>query len=554
MHQFNRRDFISLAGLGILAGLSSSASSVLKADQLIPKGRRRRPNVIFIITDDQQRDSFSFLENKALTPNIDRLAKEGAYFSHFYVSTSVCTPSRYTCLSGQYASRCTDKAFIKEMTPEGMTRVLWNVHLRPDQKTLPRILQGAGYKTGMVGKWHIGAHFNWQNIPPKSDPSDPNVAAVLKANQEGLCAEIRKRGFDYAANTYKGNPLDDGALINSGCAVHNMEWLTKGALDFIDTNKDQPFYLYFAPTLLHHPIPLDSLKADARLSGVGLLEKPIEGFQPSRQSVLDRVKSAGYPESAAAATWLDDGVGAILDKLKELELDQDTMIIYFNDHGMESRAKGTCYEGGLITPSMVYWPGVVKPGRCDQLLQNIDFVPTIMDACGVKKPADVEFDGKSFIPFLKGQKINWRESVYSEIGYTRAVSTKKWKYLAFRVPQSALKTLDERMRVQEIELNRIKKQQPWTKNWKLDPEARIFHMGLAPGGGFLERLLENIKPQPPYMKHYFDPDQLYDLENDPLETHNLANDPAYADILKEMKAVLKSYLNKLPGTFSELKK
>lgn len=550
-HQFNRRDFLSLAGIGAVAGigLATGLTGCMPVES-----RKRKPNVIFIITDDQDRDSFGFLEGKALTPNIDRLAKEGVYFSNFYVATSVCTPSRYTCLTGKYASRNESKSFLSQVTPEGMTRVLWNIDLQVEENNVAKMLVSSAYKTGMVGKWHIGGSYAWKNVPANSDPTDPKVDKVLKENQRLLCEDIRKRGFDYAASAYKGNLHDDKALVNSGCDNHNMEWMTKAVLDFVEENKDQPFYMYFAPTLLHWPKPSDSLTTDPRISGEGLLDKPIEGVQPSRQSVLDRVKAAGLPEEAAAATWLDDGIGALMKKLEELGIADDTLIIYFDDHGMESRAKGTCYEGGLVTPTMAYWPGVIKPGRCDKFAQNIDFVPTILDVCNVSVPASTTLDGKSFLPLLKGENVKWRDSVYSEIGYTRAVSTEKWKYLAFRVPQSASKTLEERMAEQEIELNNIKKQNPWTKHWKLDPEARIYHMGLASGGGFFERCLSEIKPNPPYMDGYFDPDQLYDLENDPLETKNLAGDPAYANVLKDMQTLLKSYLNKLPGTFGDLKK
>lgn len=395
----------------------------------------KRPNIVFIITDDQQRSEFGFLHGKALTPHIDRIAKDGAQFTRSYCSTSVCTPSRYTCLTGQYASRCTASGFKSEITPEGMTRVRWNTTLEPGQPTVPAVLRKAGYKTGLIGKWHLGGLGKYRELtPPKgSDPANPEVAKSLSENQARLCEAVKAHGFDFVANVYAGNPLDSRALINTGCTEHNMEWLTEAALRFIEQNKAEPFYLYFAAKLTHHPDVVKSLKADARITGAGLLPQPIEGVRPSRESVLARVKAAGLPKSAAGATWLDDGVGAILAKLDALGIADNTLVVFFNDNGMEQQAKGTVYEGGIRTPMLARWPGVIAPQKCDHYVQNTDFAPAIFEATGVKPPAGTQLDGASFLPLLRGEKVAWRESVYSELGYTRAVTKGRWKYVAFRV-------------------------------------------------------------------------------------------------------------------------
>ena len=523
-----------------------------------------KPNVIFIITDDQHRESFGFLENKALTPNIDRMAREGIYFSQCYVAASVCTPSRYSCLTGQYASRCRTPRFLNGITPEGQTRVTWNINLAENQRILPHLLQQVGYKTGMVGKWHLGGISDrFQSVPPGSDPTNPEVAKILRENQENYCRALRdKYGWDYAAAVYLGNLDNDRGLRNTGLEVHNMEAMTQAGLEFIEDNQDQPFFLYFSTTLLHYPEVYKSLNADPRIGPAGLMEEPITGIQPSRESVLQRAAEAGVTGRAVEATWLDDGIGALIHKLEELGIAENTLVIYFNDHGMDYGGKGTCYQGGILTPTIAYWPGTIKPASEERLIQNVDFMPTILELSGAKAPADRTMDGRSLVPLFTREVVEWRSSIYSEIGYVRCVVTDDgWKYFAFRVPPSSLRPLEERMAAQLRYHERLRKEEPWRMEFvEIDLEARLFHLGLSPGGTAFEQ--DPFRPgaqegewhdPAPWRHNYFDPDQLYQISSDPLEITNLANHPAYTDKLVEMQDVLKSYLNELPGTFAELK-
>jgi len=530
----------------------ASAQSLVQAAQT----KASRPNVVFIITDDQARDQYGFLDGKALTPNLDRLATQGVYFSRAYAASSVCSPSRYTCLTGQYASRCMSKQFTKQTSEEGMTLIRWNVGFEPDQPTLPKVLQQAGYQTGFVGKWHINSLKRPHLLPKGSDPADPEVIAKLTENQAAFSKNIQSFGFDFAKNIYAGNPLDDKSLKATGLAEHNMEWVTQAAIEFIEqsTEAKKPFYLYFSTTLPHFPRPLDSFLNDERLTPIGQLDQPIRGVQPSRQSVVNRCKQAGIEQELWPMTWMDDGIGALMSKLEELDIADNTLIIYFNDHGMENSAKGTNYEGGIVTPTMAYWPGHSANGPTDRLIQNTDFAPTIMDFCGATPPPNMIIDGHSIRGLIEGRDEPVRTSVYSEIGMTRAITREDgMKYMAFRVPPSYQRTLSQRMVDQEKSLAFINKEHPWTigAKWGLDPEARYFHLGMEPGGAFLERLVF-IKPVP-FADSYFDPDQLYDLNTDPFESNNLADDPAYAQTLKELQDQLAEYLDGLPGTFAELK-
>ena len=537
----SRRDFIhrSLAATG---AATLAGSAFLHAAE---GAARRRPNVVLIVTDDQRLDHFGSIRKKALTPHMDRLRAEGSFFSRAYTSTSVCTPSRFSCLTGRYASRCASPSFLKAYTKEGQTNVQWNTHLDDEKHTLPKVMQAAGYATSMVGKWHNGAPPAWRQIrrkvKPNADPADPKVAKVLAETQEAIHAYIRDQGFDYAAAINIGN-FGSYPLRKMRC--HNQEWITTGALDFIDQNKDRPFFLYLATSLMHGPPPTKSLKADPRITHGGLLEKPVTDVQPSRQDVLKRTRAAGVPDQLAGATWLDDGIGAVMKKITDLGLDEDTLFIFFDDQGME-RGKGSCYEGGVHTPMFVRWKGRVQPGQTSALVQGIDLAPTILAACGVEPPKDMLMDGTNLMPLLRDETKAVHDSLYFEIGHTRAVCTRKWKYLAFRIPPSRQLTMEQRKEfVRRYAASKLKREGAVVKN---KPDQPLSHLGY-PGGQNTEH-----GPMTRYKNVYHDPDQLFDLENDPGETKNLATDPKYAAVLAQMKAELSKHLARVPGTSAEFK-
>jgi len=235
----SRRDFI---GRGLAAaGTALAGPALLHAAE---GAARRRPNVVLIVTDGQRLEHFGSIRKRALTPHMDRLRAEGIFFSRAYTSTSVCTPSRFSCLTGRYASRCAAPSFVKSYTKEGQTNVQWNTHLDHEKHTLPKVMQAAGYATGMVGKWHNGSPPAWgqlrRTVKPNDDPADPRIAKILGETQDAIHAYIREQGFDYAAAINLGN-FGSYPLRKMRC--HNQEWITKGALDFIDANKGKPCFL-----------------------------------------------------------------------------------------------------------------------------------------------------------------------------------------------------------------------------------------------------------------------------------------------------------------------
>ncbi|MFW6119208.1 MAG: sulfatase [Planctomycetota bacterium] len=483
---------------------------------------RRRPNVLRFISDDTDFSMLGYSGGAVLTPNIDGIAANGVRCTRFYTNAPVCTPARYNSLTGHYAGRCPAGSF-RDGFPAGEPYALrWNTDLLPErEECIGQPLQRAGYVTGYVGKWHVGPSkqelgVDW--FEPDDDPADPDVDARLKERHRIYVEQVKKNGFDYGAAVCWGN-TDDRRLRK--LQDHNLEWTAKGALDFLERHGsgEKPFFLNVATTTIHGPSHINSLRSDIHLTGVGYQDDHV-GCMPPRESVFERIEQAAGVElnhRTAGALWMDDLVGAVMDRLRELGLEEDTIVIYTTDHNCFD-GKATCCEGGVHIPFVMQWPGRVPAGsRCDAMAQHVDFLPTILEACGADLPEGMVLDGKSMLPWLTGQRRAdpERDDLYFEMGYTRAVATDRWKYIAFRLPQ---RLIDE---MKSGEIDRAYDQL----------------------GKFGAQLQARRYP------HYWDPDQLYDLENDPEEQHNLACDPDYADVLAEMKDRLRGYLDTFDRPF-----
>lgn len=476
-------------------------------------------NILLIVTDDLKRGHLGFTSDgtTALTPHIDRFAQSGMYFSRAYATSSVCTPSRYSIMTGRYASRCGTPEMDLTAAENGMIRVKWQTWIYPDADNLVRLLGDAGYFTGYVGKCDAFQKRPPVKVPSNSDPQDPAVRKVLIENQERLIEDVKAVGFDYAASLAWANPPHNPCKALQG---HNMEWEVKGALDFLKTaaQKDQPFFLCFATTLLHWPDPIKDIRnADTRRTLMGYLDEPLH-VQPSRQSTIERVRAAGLDENVAITTWLDDGIGALLEQLDELGLTENTLIVFVNDNSTDD-GKGSCYEAGAHVPMMVSWKGVVDAGCVsDALVGNIDIVPTICEAAGVEIPEEYALDGLSLWPHLRGETASVHDDLFLEIGNTRAVVTKdNWKYMAVRIP---------------YETNGV-------------PKKQISHMSYKAGDvNSIERKTMKL-----HSTHYWDADQLYDLNTDPLETQNRWANPEIGLRRRHMENLLRTTLDRMPGPF-----
>jgi arylsulfatase A-like enzyme len=539
-----RNSVISLAALTAFSGCQKQNE----------EQDHQKPNVIFVITDDQHRSEFNFLPSGQdengngvnLTPNIDQLVGEGVHFSNMYCTSPVSTPSRYSCLTGQYPSR----SLTPEERDDNQTAVHWNTKVTASTPTFPKVLRKKGYYTGAVGKIHGIDLGKRESVPLDADPRDPEVIKTLKQNQQNLVEQVKNAGFHYAKNLYHGNPY--GEQAPDELRVHNLDWIFKGAVDFINKakEKEKPFFLWVATTVSHSPYqPERAYDANPLATPAGYLDDTIR-IMPPRHTIPERIKNADIPQEhfnrKCNLLWLDDGIGALREKLEELGVDDNTVIIYFNDHGTEAGGKGSLYQKGVKSVGFAWSKDIFSGGKnFEPKIQNIDFAPTILDLGGIS-PGKHEFiDGESILPALQGKSARVHESLYFELGNARAIVMDSLKYYAVRHP-SRIKNMSYEDRKKLLDRRARRAQRRGFDEWPVkDPSTPFGHIGMFPGGFSFTWKAMDKHP------HYFDEDQLYNLNRDPEETVNLAEKPGYQEELEKMKAELNRYVKNLPGDFGE---
>ena len=544
--------FLKLSSIAIIA-LAIISFTIDKKEKVVTKNKK--PNIIFFIADDMYPWMFNNTpegktkdgNNRNLTPNIDRLADEGVWLENMTVVSPVCTPSRYNSLTGNYASRAQNKEFTDFTAQnDGQTVIQWNSFLIPGvDKTMGTYFQELGYKTGFVGKNHIIESLSQVGEDAKpdlyADPNDPKIKAGLEYRFKALQEDVKKSGFDYADKLYHNNP---NWLGIRALAYQNMDWIAEGGVEFIDTYKDDPFMLYIATTLPHGPLdPKHSWQADRRITAKGILDKaPTVLPQPAVESLSKRLKENGFEgKNLENVLWLDDAVGALFKELEKTGNLDNTIIVFFNDHGQNS--KGTLYEGGINSQAFIWKKGGFEVGSVlENPVSNVDFLPTLLDLAGDTKNLD-KFDGYSFKAALEGKEYKGRTSMYHELGYERAIVKDGFKYYAVRYPKWAMDFTPEQRKDTLAGYTKFRESfgEHAISN---DPMAPYGQLEMVPGGGGAENSAYKNMP------NFSDPDQFYDLKNDPNEVHNLINDPKYAAKIAELKAELKTkYLDKLPGKY-----
>lgn len=505
------------------------------------------PNIILINVDDLAGGQhFNFEGRDSITPTMDTLVTNGIRFTAASAASTVCGPSRYSLMTSRWASRNTSDQFIARYALNTLGRFgVSDTELESDNQNLGAWLQQAGYRTGMVGKGHFTDDdliqtANWATkglltYDESADPqTDATTNAKMKHNHRVLCQRMRAFGFNYVGSYYKANLKE---LYNDYLNVHNQEWITKGALDFIDENKDERFFLYMAPTINHGPVRNDltkTLRADNRFTSAGYLPSEDYSFMPTRQSIIDQVNNGGKELISARETWLDYSVQAIINKLTEHGIRNDTLIIFTADHGEKdlnsTRAgqgpviwgKSSLFDLGMRVPLIMNWPnGITSPGRnYDEIVSHVDLAPTLLALTGASSIPTRSMDGVSLVSVLNGSNTAVRQDLFAELGYARAVRTKDRKYVAVRYTPDVYDLISTGYLWERVEGN--------TATGELT-EPRPYYVSNRQLGS----LAANSHPD----NTYYADDQLYNLTTDPNEDSNIyGQEPATAYDLKKRLA------------------
>jgi arylsulfatase A-like enzyme/acetyl esterase/lipase len=363
----------------------------------------RKPNIVVILADDLGYADLGCQGCKDIpTPNIDILAKNGVRCTSGYSNHPVCSPSRAGLMTGLYPQRF---GFEHNSGPEKFADPKFGV-----PKTVPILaekLKAAGYATGMVGKWHIGF-------------------------KEGL--RPHERGFDFhfgflsGAHTYLPGKKDNDPLVRNGKPVDGeKEYLTdafaREALGFIERSKEKPFFLYVAFNAVHAPLEATS----------------------EYEKRFPEIKDAKRKTYAGMLSAMDDAVGKVLGKLRELKLEEDTLIVFYSDNGgptpqTTSRNdplrgfKAQMYEGGIRVPFLWQWKGTLPAGKVyDPAVMGFDVHATALAAAGVEVPKDKPLDGVNLLPYLTGKQSGEpHDKLFWRAGQQHAARVGDWKLVSFR--------------------------------------------------------------------------------------------------------------------------
>ena len=376
--------------------LMSAAAAVLPATV---RSQQRQPNIVMIYADDLGYGDLSCYGSPIATPNLDRMAEEGARFTNFYSASPVCSPSRAALLTGRYPTRVEVPVVLSP--GEG--------GLPDSETTLAQVLKTAGYRTACIGKWHLGSPARFL---PTNRGFDEFFGVPYSADMTP-CPLIR--------NTTVMAPAVDVSTLTTR--------FTQEAVDFINRSTDAPFFLYLAHTAPHLP-----LAASARFAG-----------------------KSGLGEYADVVQELDWSIGQIMSALQSNGLDSNTLVMFSSDNGpwwqgsqgkLRGR-KGETYEGGMREPFIARYPGVIPSGiGCPGLATTLDLLPTIARLCGAQPPPN-PLDGVDIRPLLTGERGDVERDVflYFDSVYLQCARLGRWKLHMTRYNTRAWSPLPSRGRV-----------------------------------------------------------------------------------------------------------
>jgi len=427
-----RREFLAAACRG-----TAALALFARLSPAVDSSRIARRNVVLVLSDDHRYDFMGFMEQAPSfleTPAMDRMARQGAHLTNAFVSTSLCSPSRASILTGQYMHH---HHIVDNQRPEPEGTLFF-----------PQHLQDAGYQTAFIGKWHMG-----------HEQDDP------------------RPGFDHWVS-FKGQGVYFDPELNINGARrqsqgYTTDLLTEHALDWLKTGRDtrRPFFLYLSHKAVHYPFQ-PAQRHEGRY-GRSEVKRPEtmanteENYQTQPHWVRERRYSIHgvdhmetgpydsdpvpsfddlYRQYCETVHGLDENLGRVLDYLDESGLSRSTLVVYMGDNGFALGEHGfydkrDAFEESIRIPMLAYAPGMIAPGtKITQMVQNIDIAPTLLEAAGVPMPKSARMDGRSFLPLLRGNSIPWRDHILYEYHWewnfpatptVFALRTERYKYVFY---------------------------------------------------------------------------------------------------------------------------
>jgi arylsulfatase A-like enzyme len=450
-------------------------------------GSDNRPNIIFILTDDQRYDELGFMNPILETPNMDRLAAEGVHFENAFVTTSLCSPSRASILTGQYMH---NHGVVDNNKPP-----------RDGTVFFPQYLQQAGYETAYVGKWHMGES---ASSSVKLDDPQPGFDHWVSFAGQGEYYPVVKNGKTNQLNV-NGRQVDQKGYITDELTDYAMDWLA-------NRDDEKPFFMYlshkavhanFSPAERHkeqyvgRKIPVPDSQADSVENYAG---KPrwVKDQRNSWHGVDFPYHSGEFDVQAykmqyhRALSAVDDSLGRLLQWLEDAGKAENTIVVLMGDNGFMFGEHGlidkrNAYEESMRVPLLARGPGLPANSVVNEIVANIDIAPTVLDAAGLDSKE--HFDGRSFYALAKAEPVDvWRDELLYEY------------YWEFNYPST-----------------------PTTLALRTDDYKFIQYHGI------------------------WDTDELYNLKDDPNEMHNLIHDPDYLGIVGDLRARLFERLGNRQG-------
>lgn len=462
---------------------------------------------------------------RLLTPTIDSLAGDGLLFTNYYCTSPICTPARYTVMTGRYPERSPEHT---EKFGDGPSTVWFNSPVCPGESLLPKALKTVGYHTGIFGKWHNFPEPArdeldrlYHSFPEGASWDDPHVQKSIADGYQYAVNYLKNNdyGWDVVDRIYYENPEP---YLPEVLSSHNIDWVIEGADSYIRSQAGQkdPFFAYIAVSIPHSRYSGQRFRESNPLSSpAGLLEHA-PTVLPSREKIRRRIEAAGMEESACEGLWLDEAVKAVIKAVNAIGAAEDTCIIFTTDH--PTAGKGSCHLGRI--PLIIHWPHHIEGGEIrTQLLAETDLAPTILDLAGCPCPPEMKLDGQSFSSAASSCSTQLRQNVLIENVNSRAIVSGNYKYIANRLPGRATDEKELCGLVGWLAYQIGTRRTMW---WNLD---QIF-------------------------PSYFDADELYNLESDPLEQHNLISDPKEQENARRLRRELAEELRKLPHPFGEFSK